>query len=116
MQGSLHAAEEFNQFIEPGIAAGIPTAADGDPFKIPAFSLKVCKRFIRDCLEIFESAILFLDTAGTIIAPFFERQTVSAPKWLDTTDFLKITIFAESAAINARASSDVHGQLRHLYY
>jgi hypothetical protein len=115
MEGSLHAAEEFNQFIEPGIAAGIPATADGDPFKIPAFSLKVSKRFIRDCLEILKPAVLFPDTAGTVITPFFKRQTVSAPKWLDTTNFLKITIFAESAAINARASSDVHGQLCHLY-
>jgi hypothetical protein len=114
MEGSLHAAEEFNQFIEPGIAAGIPTTADGYPFKIPAFSLKVCESFIRDCLEILKSAILFPDTAGTVITPFFERQTVSAAKWLDTPDFFKITIFAESAAINARTSSDVHGKLRHL--
>jgi hypothetical protein len=114
MEGSLHAAEEFNQFIEPGIAAGIPATADGDPFKIPAFSLKISKRFIRDCLEILKSAVLFPDTAGTVITPFLEWQAVSASKWLDTTNFLKITIFAESAAINARASSDVHGQLRHL--
>jgi hypothetical protein len=116
MQRSLHAAEEFNQFIEPRIAARIPTAADGDPFKIPAFSLKVCKRFVRDCFEILKSAILFLDTTGTVITPFFERQTVSAPKWLDTTNFLKITIFAESAAVDTGAPSNIHGQLYHLYY
>jgi hypothetical protein len=113
MEGSLHAAEEFNQFIEPGIAAGIPTTADGYPFKIPAFSLKVCESFIRDCLEILKSAILFLDTAGTVITPFFERQTISAAKWLDTTNFFKITIFAESAAVDTGAPSNIHGQLCH---
>jgi hypothetical protein len=116
MEGSLHAAEELNQFIETGIAAGIPATADGDPFQIPAFSLQVCERFIRDCLEILEPAILFPDTAGAVVTSFFERQAVPAPKWLDTPDFLKITIFAESAAINAWASSDVHGQLCHFRY
>jgi hypothetical protein len=113
MEGSLHAAKEFNQFIEPGIAAGIPTTADGYPFKIPTFSLKVSKRFIRNCLEILKPAVLFLDTAGTVITAFFERQTVSAPKWLDTTDFLKITIFAESAAVDTGAPSNIHGQQCH---
>jgi len=114
MEGSLHAAEEFNQFIEPGIAAGVPATADGDPFKIPAFSLKVCKRFIRYRLEILEPAILFPDTAGAVITPFLERQAVSAPKRLDTPDFLKITIFAESAAVDTGAPSNIHGQLCHL--
>jgi hypothetical protein len=114
VERSLHAAEEFNQFIEPGIAAGISAAADGDPFKIPAFSLKVSKRFVRDCLEILKPAVLFPDTAVTVIIAFFNRQTVSAPKWLDTTDFLKITIFAESAAVDTGAPSNIHGQLCHL--
>jgi hypothetical protein len=116
MEGGFHAAKKFDQFSEPGITAGIPATADGDPFKVPAFSLKVCKRFIRYSLEILESAILFFDTTGTIVTPFFERQAVPAPKWLDTTDFLKITIFAKSPAINARASSDVHGKLCHFRY
>jgi hypothetical protein len=114
VERSLHAAEEFNQFIETGIAAGIPATADGDPFKIPAFSLKVSKRFVRDCLEILKPAVLFPDTAGTVITAFFKRQTVSAPKWLDTTDFLKITIFAESAAVDTGAPSNIHGQMCHL--
>jgi hypothetical protein len=114
MEGGLHAAKEFDQFIEPGIAAGIPATADGDPFKIPAFSLQVCERFIRYRLEILEPAILFPDSAGAVVTPFFERQAVSAPKWLDTPDFLKITIFTKSPAINARASPDVHGKLCHL--
>jgi hypothetical protein len=114
MEGSLHAAEEFNQFIEPGIAAGIPATADGDPFKIPAFSLKVCECFVRYSLEILESAILFFDTSGAVITPFFEWQAVPAPKWLDTTHFLKIAIFAKSPAINAGAPSDVHGELSHV--
>jgi hypothetical protein len=114
MKGCLHAAEEFDQFIEPGIAAGIPATADGDPFDISTFCLEVCKRFIRYRLEILEPAILFPDTAGAVVTPFLERQAVSAPKWLDTPDFLKITIFAKPPAINARASSDVHGQLCHL--
>jgi hypothetical protein len=115
MEGSLHAAEKFNQFIEPGIAAGIPATADGDPFKIAAFSLQVGKRFIRDCLEILKSAILFLDSTGTVITSFFKRQAVSAPKWLDTTNFFKIAIFAESAAVDTGAPSNIHGQLCHLY-
>jgi hypothetical protein len=114
MEGSLHAAEEFNQFIEPGIAAGIPATADGDPFKIPAFSLKVCECFVCDRLQILKPAILFPDTAGTVITSFFERQAVSAAKGLDPPNFLKITIFAESAAVDTGASSDIHGQLCHL--
>jgi hypothetical protein len=116
MEGSLHAAEEFNQFIEPGITAGIPATADGDPFKVPAFTLKVCKRFIRDCLEILKPAVLFLDTTGTVITPFLERQAVSASKRLDTTNLLKITIFAESAAVDTGAPSNINDQLCHLYY
>jgi hypothetical protein len=114
MEGSLHAAEKFNQFIEPGIAAGIPAAADGDPFKIPAFSLEVCKGFIRYCFEILEPAILFPDTAGTVITPFFKRQAVPAAERLDTPDFLKITIFAKATAVDTGAPSNIHSQLCHL--
>jgi hypothetical protein len=114
MEGSLHAAKEFNQFIEPRIAAGVPATADGDPSKIPAFSLQVCKRFIRYRLEILKPAILFLDTAGTVITPFLERQAVSAAKRLDGPDFLEITIFAESAAVYTGAPSYIHSQLCHL--
>jgi hypothetical protein len=116
VEGSLHAAKEFNQFIETGIAAGIPTTADSDTFKVTAFSLQVGKRFIRDCLEILKPAVLFLHTTGTVITPFFKWQTVSAPKWLNTANFLKITILAESAAVDPGAPSNIHGQLCHLYY
>jgi hypothetical protein len=113
MKRGLHRAKKFNQFIEAGITTGISTTADGDPFKVPALSLQVCKRFIPNCFEILKAAVLFPDTPGAIIAPFFEWQAVSAPKWLDTPDFLKITVFAKTPAINTRASTDVHGKLCH---
>jgi hypothetical protein len=114
MEGGLHGTKKLDQFSEPGITTGIPATADGDPFKIPALSLEICKRFISNRFEILKAAVLFLDTTGAIIAPFFERQAVSAPKWLDTPDFLKITVFAKPTAVDARASSDVHGKLSHL--
>jgi hypothetical protein len=109
MEGGLHGTKKFDQFSEPGITTGIPATADGDPFKIPALSLEICKRFISNRFEILKADVLFPDTTGAIIAPFFEWQAISAPQWLDTPDFLKITIFAKPTTINTWASSNVHG-------
>jgi hypothetical protein len=114
VEGGLHSTKKLDQFSEAGITTGISTTADGDPFKIPALSLEICKRFISNRFEILKAAVLFPDTTGAIIAPFFEWQAVSAPQWLDTPDFLKIAIFAKPTAVDTRASPDVHGKLSHL--
>jgi hypothetical protein len=116
MKRGLHGAKKFDQFSESWITTGISTTADSDPFKVPAFSLKVCKRFISNRFEILKTAVLFPDSTGAIVTPFFEWQAVSAPKWLDTLDFLKITVFAKTPAVDTWAPSDVHGKLCHFRY
>jgi hypothetical protein len=116
MKGRLHTAEKFNKFGEPGITARIPATADRDPFDISPFCLEVCKGLVSNGFESLKTAVLFLDPPGAVIASFLEREAIPAPEWLDTPDMFKVTVLAESAAVNARTSTDVNSKVSHFKY
>ena len=113
MERCFRRAEQFDEIGKLRVAAGIAAAADGDAVEIPGFCLEGGKGFLCDGPQILETRILLPDTFGTIVAACFERQAVAAAECPGRFHVLKVTVLAETPAVYACPSPDIHGQLSH---
>ena len=64
-------------------------------------------------LRSLKPGILFPDAPRAVVAAFLKRQAVAAAECPGCFHFLEVAVLAESPAVDACPSPDVHGQLSH---
>jgi len=115
MERDLHPGKELDEIGKLGITAGISTPGDGDAIDIIGHDLQGSQGVLTDAAEGFPSAVVFPDAPAAVIAAHLVGGAVAAPEGGGLFHVLEIAVFAKTAAVDARPSSDINGEMGHDY-